>query len=793
MKFRNPSWSPEFTNQSPQFNHMGAFKVNEHHPLHRGMLVWYLMNEGGGTRINSLPTNYPGNFTGNRAWTRSSPGFCMTGSTGQAGVVYNALFRPAAISISVWAKATANAAWQFVYVNANKVGASDRGASILVNPTTNQARFGLNWNTKVSQATVTAWGGWHHYVGTYSVADGYVRLYVDGVPATPYADVGGITYESVEGQAFGADLNGGAPINGSITNGAIYNRVLTANEAKELYYHPFGTPENPRFIYKSGKIFPVGSGVIDPVGTVTQTLENATLSATALQQPVIGSAYDVADCDLWLKGEDLIGADSDAISTWADASGHGNDLTGTTTTRPLKKSTGTFGLNNQPTARADGVDDILSGGYILDYTGRSGLTIIAVIHHALTANDSSSPIIGRDTTGADGRGWELSVMNTGDLRFFVPSSSSAGASRDSSIVNLLEMPAIVRGRYNGATEELSVWINGVSQDGTLSGAVPASIGNNGTILKAFGTYWTVSDTNFKGDIAEIIVFNRALTDGECEAIEAELITKYNLYVFEETRQSPDTACHQGVIFDGTYNYTLDTNKIQKRNDSDWSVLATNSNPTTGLSTTHCNPGCVADGLIYIGASDYPTNNPVVPDQMMVFNASDLSRISANSIDIAYKSYGAWAIDAANGYLIGHISAVGGIQLHRYDIDTLALVDIVECADYPTHQLQGIVYRDGKVWGACGVDAGGAEGLIILIDPDWSSGTPVPTARPIFRRKIGNYSEGIEFTYNTLRWMVEESLTDIVHVYEVTGEGITLPPSFKFYCHLQPKIIGGGIV
>ncbi len=85
---------------------------------------------------------------------------------------------------------------------------------------------------------------------------------------------------------------------------------------------------------------------------------------------------DIAGLVLWLKADAITGlSDGDPITTWVDQSGEGNDATATGTTRPSYQ---TNELNGLPVARFDGVSDVMQIGspltlahpYTIFYVGK---------------------------------------------------------------------------------------------------------------------------------------------------------------------------------------------------------------------------------------------------------------------------------------------------------------------------------------------------------------------------------------------------------------------------------------
>jgi len=98
----------------------------------------------------------------------------------------------------------------------------------------------------------------------------------------------------------------------------------------------------------------------------------------------------------WYKPETLAAsyANGDPIDTWADSSGNGYDLTGTTTTRPLAAASA---INGYMAADFDGTDDILSSA---SYS-HSGQVVVSAVFNLDTLknynaivniDDSSTPV-----------------------------------------------------------------------------------------------------------------------------------------------------------------------------------------------------------------------------------------------------------------------------------------------------------------------------------------------------------------------------------------------------------------
>ena len=87
---------------------------------------------------------------------------------------------------------------------------------------------------------------------------------------------------------------------------------------------------------------------------------------------------DLTGLVAWYKPETLAAsyANGDPIDTWADSSGNGIDLTGTTTTRPLALASA---INGYMAADFDGTDDVLSSASYTLASGQLTTTIVVSV------------------------------------------------------------------------------------------------------------------------------------------------------------------------------------------------------------------------------------------------------------------------------------------------------------------------------------------------------------------------------------------------------------------------------
>lgn len=189
-----------------------------------------------------------------------------------------------------------------------------------------------------------------------------------------------------------------------------------------------------------------------------------------------------------------------------DASGHG--ITGT-----VQGATWTTGGRYGSALNFDG-----SSGYVdlgnpalLQITG--SMTWSAWVKAAVTPADDGNIVAKSDWAS----GWQFKTSpDTGPHTFGVAVSGGTNsfAQRYSTTVRLLNVWYHVAGVYDAAARTLNIYVNGVLDNGVLSGSVPASQLNSAVNVnigrRSDGFY-------FSGVIDEVRIYNRALSAAEIQA------------------------------------------------------------------------------------------------------------------------------------------------------------------------------------------------------------------------------------------------------------------------------------
>jgi hypothetical protein len=120
----------------------------------------------------------------------------------------------------------------------------------------------------------------------------------------------------------------------------------------------------------------------------------------------------------------------------------------------------------------------------------------------------------------DASGWQLKTSpDTGPRTFGTAVSSGSGrVQRYSTTVRSLNVWYYVAGVYNAAARTLDIYVNGVLNNGILTGSIPASQVNapvNAYIGKRTSLYG--GGFCFNGIIDDVRIYNRALSQAEIQA------------------------------------------------------------------------------------------------------------------------------------------------------------------------------------------------------------------------------------------------------------------------------------
>jgi len=231
--------------------------LNWAHPLNKGLVGYWAMQEGMGNKVYDLSGN--GN-TGTLTGMAFPPTAASGWNPGRKGIGLQfdgaddyvdagnaaSLNITNAITVSAWVKKSANpdAYGNIVgkgYVWQSWGDESDWGAFEMTQYSDGRVFWGVRLQSasSVQRETTTAINEWTYLVGTFQVGN-YIKIYKDGVLVSSASTGASPIKTNAHPVRIGGLVLPGYYFNGSIDDVRIYNRALSASEILELYINPYG-------------------------------------------------------------------------------------------------------------------------------------------------------------------------------------------------------------------------------------------------------------------------------------------------------------------------------------------------------------------------------------------------------------------------------------------------------------------------------------------------------------------------------------------------------------------------
>ena len=234
------------------------------------------------------------------------------------------------------------------------------------------------------------------------------------------------------------------------------------------------------------------------------------------------SPANLSGLSLWLKADAGVTLSGSDVTAWADQSGNGNNASSSPGTRPTFVSP--F-LNGKPAIEFDGQGQVMqiadansldflniSSFIVLKYIGQGTGNNIVYFKNANAGSPTDPAMYG--LVGANGDNLVSFSVNVGGWSDYETSISIANT-----------VPRILSMTYDGTDQ--NVYSNGgLSNTFNIGGNIATSTG----LLQIGGYNQSFNaEEYFNGQIAEIIMYNRAVTGTERQQVEAYLNTKYAIY------------------------------------------------------------------------------------------------------------------------------------------------------------------------------------------------------------------------------------------------------------------------
>ena len=224
---------------------------------------------------------------------------------------------------------------------------------------------------------------------------------------------------------------------------------------------------------------------------------------------------------LWLKADALGLANGTAVSTWTDQTEYGFNLTqGTGANQPILY---TGQINGYPAVRFDGSNDFMQGSFSGSITNKTMMAVVRLTNLTPTATSGGgAPVTVQNAAGSQ---FDAIVYNEYTPKRWL--NGTDGFNRTPATVSAYDQtstgPHLVT--ITSASSSYNLFQNGGLESSTTWYSPPTiTSGTFNVGLRHTGA----GNGYFYGDVAEVLVYNKALTDAERYSIETSLMTKYGI-------------------------------------------------------------------------------------------------------------------------------------------------------------------------------------------------------------------------------------------------------------------------
>lgn len=390
-----------------------------------------------------------------------------------------------ALTLEAWVKLDAGASTSGAPGVVSKYLGTGNQRSYTLRVLDGKANFAVSDNGQWQQpldfsgSATLAPGEWHHLAATYTPSES-MKIYVNGVKV--------------------GEKTTGIPA--SLHSGSAPLWIGVQNQLAATRYFP---------------------GQIDEVAVYNKALDADQIAAhyNAALAPVLSPAT-ISGLKAWYQiddGTQLVWEGGDSTyrtSAWQDSSGNSADmLQGTVGPRP-------YMLQNQvggyPALKFDGSNDWLSAGDGDVYSNTDGMTVIAVAKRDGT--DRNRAITAQYKTGGSTREWAM----TGAFFTVQQDPTSYNAAMNASFGAVDDEWHIYSGQWDPGTST-TAFLDGILT-GTANTAAASMTDTH--VALTLGAYDGGGAYQWDGMIAEVLVFNRALTPWEHNRVGWYLEQKYGL-------------------------------------------------------------------------------------------------------------------------------------------------------------------------------------------------------------------------------------------------------------------------
>ena len=255
------------------------------------------------------------------------------------------------------------------------------------------------------------------------------------------------------------------------------------------------------------------------VATTATTTTAATPTGTFADVKLDSAPVPTSGLQLWLRGDYGVTATEGKVTSWAV---EGSPLKAEAKDPAEQPSIVANAINGKPAIRFDGDHNMLEVPMSIDAAVVPELTVISVWSSATADKNPLRKLYGADDGGYDrAAGIDDRAADGSNYTVFSGSGGVTGIFTFAANTTNLTIE-------NYANKKLNAWVNGAAAKSNIAAEydhMPDHLYIGGT-----GHAYTES---WKGDLAEMLIYKRTLTDDERKKIEDYLGTKYGVKI---TRQ-----------------------------------------------------------------------------------------------------------------------------------------------------------------------------------------------------------------------------------------------------------------
>lgn len=415
---------------------------------------------------------------------------------------------------------------------------------------------------------------------------------------------------------------------------------ITVPVGQQAYYTTDGTtePSSGSTLYTSGAIIPIDR---------TTTLKVRFFQAGYAPSDTLTVPYTIGDIppfpnfglQMWLCGDKGLSLNGTSVSQWVDQSGNGNNAVAPMANQPVAATSG-----NVSVVRFNGTNSTLSVPDTASLNP-SQLTMFVVANYQAGSGNRAFVVKANSglTTG-------YGIYNSGGNAFgFVNnySSGKCGGAFGQNGLGLLSFAYDPAKSSSQLTSSIALAGNGTAQPSVYTGNYTTPINND--VAPIYIGSWNGTALKNQCDIAEVALFNRALSDDEMAQMRAYFYARYSIGSLPSV---PAPTLPNSQIFSDSFAVTMKSVSVGTiRYTTDGTVPTTSSltynstsPPVLTATTTITAKGFVdgwGDGAVT--TRTYTKDAPIPAGPVLRLRADVGVTTSSNSSNVT-----SWADQSGNG-------------------------------------------------------------------------------------------------------------------------------------------------